>query len=139
MNDLPLFAQPSRIDLAALCDDDERAVARILNTREGAGAAMKVAEVAAAAGMGDRKAQSIVRHLIVDHAAPIGTSSRAPHGWYLVATRAEHEAVVALHRARALSELQTMAAHSRRAVRDLMAEVQTELLEEAEKAREEVA
>lgn len=131
MNTLPLFAQPERIDVTALCSTEERAVASLLNTREGADAAIQVKDAARAVGLPPRRVQAIVEHLVKDHRAPIGTSMRAPYGWYLVATPEEHEQVVGLHRARAMSELQRMAAHDKRAALDLMREIQTELLEGA--------
>lgn len=123
----PLFAQGPRIATDALCDTDERAVAGILNQCVGEGWAMQVADVARATGIPARRCQSIVRHLIVDHGAPIGTSMRAPFGWYLAETPAEMDRVVELHRSRALSELTTMARLRGTCLRGILSQIQTEL------------
>lgn len=122
----PLFDRP-HIDTGTLCNPEEKSVAAILNGCVGAAEAMTVPNVARACGLNPRRCQSIVRHLIVDHGAPVCTSMRSPYGWYLAETQEEIAGVVELHRSRALAELQTMARLKGIGLRRLLAQIQTEL------------
>jgi len=123
---LPLFRRGPRINTVAL-EDDERAVADVLNQRVGADQAVQVKAMAAAVGIPPRRVQSIVQHLIHKHDAPIGTRMSAPYGWYLAETQAELDQVVALHKARAMKELATMARLKRTKINAVLRQIQTEL------------
>lgn len=127
MTTQPTLFDPPRIPLGELCDTDEIAVAATLNQCIGAARAIQVNALASSIGIPSRKCQSIVRHLIVEHGAPIGTSMREPYGWYLAETEAEMDDVIALHRSRALAELETMAKLRKTTVRAVLARIQTEL------------
>lgn len=120
------------IDVSALCDDDdERAVARLLNELRGASKAMKVPNIAATVGVPTRKVQSIVHHLINHHGIAVGTSMRKPFGNFLAVTTEERRMVIALHRSRALSELATAAALEGVDRAEYLRRVQVELLDGA--------
>ena len=124
---LPLDLEVSRpaLDLAGLCADEERAVAREL--RWGRAAARQVGEIAAAAELPERRVQELISHLLLDHQWPVGTSMAAPFGNYLIDDRDELEETVGLLRKRGLSHLVRAAALKRMTVGEYLRRLQTEL------------
>ncbi|HEY0155477.1 MAG TPA: hypothetical protein VGB92_26005 [Longimicrobium sp.] len=122
--DAPL---PAPLSLAEL-SDEERAVARAL--RPGRENARKISDIAAAAGLGSRKAQAIVQRLLLDHGWPIGTSMHEPFGNYLIDSPTELQATTELLRARGISNLVRAARLARIPIGRFLAAVQQDVLRE---------
>jgi hypothetical protein len=119
------------LDFAGL-SDDELAVGRAL--RWGRASARQVREVAAETGIPARRVQDLIDELIHAHGWPIGTSMREPFGNYLIDSAADLEATVALLRTRGISNLVRAAALRRMPLQRLIAEIQTDLLQERKSA-----
>lgn len=120
------FASPqSALDVASLCDDDERAVAQAL--RWGRARARQVADIARDARVPERRAQELMQHLLLAHHWPIGTAMSRPHGNYLIDSTAELEETVALLRTRGISMLARAAALRHVSLERELAEVQTQI------------
>lgn len=117
------------LEWAAL-DAEERAVAAAL--RWGRAGARQVREIAAAAGLGGRRAQEVIEQLIHRHGWPIGTSMAAPFGNYLIDSARDLEATELLLRTRGISNLARAAALRRMSVRRYLRQVQTDLDAEAQ-------
>lgn len=117
-------ARPS-LPLAEL-SEEERAVACAL--RWGRASARKVREIAAEAGLGNRRAQEIVQRLLHQHGWPIGTAMEEPFGNYLIDSAEELQATVELLRTRGISNLARAAALQRMSLRRYLAAVQRDLL-----------
>lgn len=113
------------LNLAELCCDEERAVARAI--RWGASYARQVPDIAHHAGLKPRKAQAIIKHLVDDHAWPIGTSMREPFGNYLIDSATELEQTSALLRVRGISMLARAAKLNRTSLRLVLERLQAEL------------
>lgn len=126
---LVLASAPPALDIGSLCDAEERAVAQAL--RWGRAHARRVAEIAADAGVPERRAQEFMQHLLHEHHWPIGTAMAAPFGNYLIDSPAELEETVALLRTRGISSLSRAAALRRMSLKRYLAEVQTALELEA--------
>jgi hypothetical protein len=122
-----LFLEATRpvLSLDALCSDEERAVARAL--RWGRAGARQIRAIAADAGVGSRRAQEIVDHLIHTHRWPIGTSMSEPFGNYLIDSPADLEQTVELLRARGISNLARAAALKRMTVGEYLRAIQSDL------------
>lgn len=72
----------------------ERIFIDILNAHVGAAQAIKVADMAEQLGVGRRKtgqriAQKIKKHLVEEHAVPVGSSCGEHSGWYVPETEQE--------------------------------------------------
>lgn len=119
--DAPLPAPLSLADLG----EEERAVARVL--RRGRANARRISEIAAAAGLGSRRAQEIVQRLLHDHGWPIGTAMQEPFGNYLIDSPEELQSTVELLRSRGISNLARAAALQRTSLSRYLAAVQREL------------
>jgi hypothetical protein len=78
--------------------------------------------------------QDLIDQLIHEHGWPIGTSMREPFGNYLIDSAADLEATVELLRSRGLSNLVRAAALRRMPLQRLIAEIQTDLLQERKSA-----
>lgn len=122
---LYLDATRATLDLAALCDEDERAIARAL--RWGRAGARQVRDISAEAGTTGRRTQEIVDHLIHVHRWPIGTSMSEPFGNYLIDTAADLEQTVELLRTRGISSLARAAALKRITVGEYLRSIQHDL------------
>lgn len=124
---LALLLEASRpaLPLDALCSDEERAVARAL--RWGRAGARQVPAIAAEAGIGTRKAQELVKHLVEAHHWPIGTAMASPHGNYLIDDAQDLEATTAVLKSHAISTLSRLAVLQRITVRRALALLQSEL------------
>lgn len=88
-----------------MTESDCKVWSALRTNHEGAARAIQVDTLAELVGIGSRQVQRIVRRLITLHGKPVGTSMRAPFGYFVAITREEREQVAALHTARALSEL----------------------------------
>lgn len=82
---------------------DELAVWHAINQRQGRERAIQAKEVAAQVELPERQVRDIVRHLIVDHAFPIGSTTKPPYGYFLPATAEEYEQAVRQIRHRIMS------------------------------------
>lgn len=92
-----------------MTEADHRVWSALRSSHEGAENAIQVPTLAELVRMSPRNVQKIVRRLVVMFGKPIGTSMREPFGNFVAVTAAEREQVAALHRARALSELEVAA------------------------------
>ena len=77
--------------------------------RHGRGNALSMKFVAESAGLNSRSLQAIIHHLIVHHGKAIGSTSKAPAGYYLIETEAELAEATKHLESRALSVLHRMA------------------------------
>ncbi len=125
---LHLDATRPVLSLAHL-SEEERAVAQAL--RRGRANARKVREIAAEAGIPNRRAQEIVQQLLHEHGWPIGTAMEAPHGNYLIDSATELAATVDLLTRRGISNLARAAALKRMSLRRYINSVQTDLADMA--------
>lgn len=113
------------LDLSALCDGDERAVAAAL--RYGREQARQVGEIAREARVPSRRVQELVSHLLLEHQWPIGTAMAEPYGNYLIDSTEELAETVALLRMRGISSLARAAALRKMSLKRYLDEVQTQL------------
>lgn len=107
-----MTAQTSLLDFLVtpdMTEADHRVWSALRSSHEGAENAIQVPTLAELVRMSPRNVQKIVRRLVVVFGKPIGTSMREPFGNFVAVTAAEREQVAALHRARALSELEVAA------------------------------
>ncbi len=74
-----------------------------------------------------RQVQSIVTHLILVHGVPIGSTSAAPAGYYLIETEAELDATTANLRNRAMAMLLRIQALNNCTADDLLGQIKLEL------------
>lgn len=92
---------------------EEARVLAVVRARRGQGAAIQVADLAASTEISERRVQQVVKHLVEEHQAPIGTSTTEPHGYYWIATDAERRAVRDSLMRRALSTIRRARAYDR--------------------------
>lgn len=125
-----LFDAPA-LDLFALCNPEEIAVANQLRT--GRARALKVETIAAEASLAlgrkisGRRVQTILLHLIEAHRVPVGTSMREPFGNYLIDDAEDLRQTVELLKVRGIDNLVRAAALRKITLARLLAEVQMEL------------
>ena len=117
--------EPPRVDLAALCSDEERRVARVL--RWGRESAQQVPTISELTEIPARKVQEIIEHLIHEHALPIGTAMSRPFGNYLIDSADDLQQTVGLLHTRGISNLARAAALRKMSLRRYLAEIQLEL------------
>lgn len=125
---------PFDLDPTKLCDDAERAVYAAL--RRGRANARSVPTLAADTGLSTREVQSIVKHLILGHGVPVGTSMGKPYGNFIIDDPEDLKQTTDLLRTRAVHQLMRVAALQKMTHRRLLEEIQTELEAEAKKERE---
>jgi hypothetical protein len=124
----PLEEPRAALRLVAMCSDDERTVACVLQW--GRGGAMQVTDIARRTGIPSRRVQELIEHLIRAHELPIGTAMRRPFGNYLIDKPQDLEETVALLRTRGISHLARAASLKRMSLKRYLAEVQLELEED---------
>lgn len=108
---------------------EEFEIKRILRRHQGKAQAIRVDVLAAIVRMPNVKVREIVRALIVDHMLPIGSSVAPPAGYYWMTDPEEIEENYRKLRHRGIAILQRAACLRRIRLRQLLAELQTELWE----------
>ena len=64
--------------------DEERRVLGVLERHRGRDAAISAPQFAAAAGIPERRLRDVLRHLVIAHQVPMGSSPGTPAGYYLI-------------------------------------------------------
>lgn len=117
-----------RVDPDDLADERERAVLAAL--KYGRENARRIPELAAATGLRGREVQSVIERLVFDRGVAVGTSMGKPPGAYLIDSPEDLDATAALLMSRAIHGLRRVAALKKITHRRLLAEIQTELLDD---------
>lgn len=112
---LPRYERCTRDEYAPPRDlsAEEALVLAAVRARRGRPAAMAVPDLARDTGIDDRRAQGVVKHLVEEHQAPIGTATTPPHGYYWIVTDEERREVRNSLVRRAVSTLRRARAYDR--------------------------
>lgn len=105
---------PAGLDLAG----DEARVLAALKLRRGRERAIVSRELAAEAGVDQRRLRTILRHLVLDHLVPIGSATGEPAGYYVITSEDERQRVRDGLFGRALRVLQRARAFDRAGIAD---------------------
>lgn len=115
---------------------EQAQVLALVRARRGRAAAIGVADLAAATGIDERRVQQVVKHLVEEHQAPIGTGTTPPHGYYWIVTDEERREVRDSLVRRAVSTLRRARAYDRGGwVSRLIGQAELELGDAAEVGR----
>ena len=83
--DKPAAVRPCGLALSA----EEQRVLSVLERHRGREAAISSPQLAAAAGVSERRLRDLLRHLVLEHQVPLGSSSGRPAGYWLIASDEE--------------------------------------------------
>ncbi len=123
-----------QLDMNLDLDRDEQAVMKILRKHRGRQSAVKVDRIVQLTGINERQVRDIVRHLIHEHRAPVGSSTQKPYGYYWIVSGEEAEATVKALERRGISVLTRAADIKRITLPELLGQLKLEL-EDDETAR----
>lgn len=107
-------------------DAVEGLVLALLDGHRGRGRAIRVADLARLAGIGERECQHVVHRLRCQHGQPIASAAGRPAGYYLPQTAEEIEAFVQEQRSKALGTLAAVAAVRRTTLPALLGQLAME-------------
>jgi len=112
---LPRYERAVRDEYAPPRDltAEEARVLATVRARRGKAAAIPVPDLAVEAGMDERRVQQVVKHLVEEHQAPVGTATTAPCGYYWIVTDEERREVRNSLVRRAVSTLRRARAYDR--------------------------
>lgn len=111
---------PIGFDLEELSKDEETLLGALQHGRNNA-ISMKL--LAGEVEVNTRTLQQMIHHLIVDHKKAIGSSSKAPAGYFLIASEEELRNAVSHLNNRAMSVLHRMAALKKCSLQDLLGQL----------------
>jgi hypothetical protein len=92
---------------------DQAQVLAAVRARRGRAAAIGVGDLAAQTGLDERRVQIVVKHLVEEHQAPIGTGTTQPWGYYWITSDEERREVRDSLVRRAVSTLRRARAYDR--------------------------
>lgn len=107
--------------------DLESRVLVILREHRGRQAAIGKAELAKQAGVCERTARDLVKHLIEEHHEPIGSCSGAPAGYFYINTEAELDLAMHELRTRIIEMAKRMSHLKKNSLADVLGQLAMEM------------